>query len=101
MSVNAAEIRIEIIRIPFESRAGGAFGIVRLIIHLHGKHILLAPKMHGVGYIDAVCRDSVLIQTNLLAVEKDVPGLPHTLEFEKELMAGSFGWKLEMFAIPR
>src|ERR1039458_2087547 len=100
MPVNAAVVGIEVVGVPLKSGAAGTLGVIRAVIHLDGQDVLFAPEMDRVGDVQAVGGDSVLVKPHLLAIQENVAGLPHALEFEKNLIVGKFGRKLEMFAVP-
>jgi hypothetical protein len=46
--------------------------------------------VQGVGDVDAVGGDAVLVEADLLAVEVDVAGLAHAFELDEDLAAGEF-----------
>jgi len=56
--------------------------------------------VNGAGDVQAVGRHPVLVESHWLTIQEDVAGLPHALEFEEDFIAGKFGRKLEMFAVP-
>ena len=98
--VDPAMVRVEVVGVPLEPCAGGPLAVGGPVVHLHGQYVLRVSEMDGVGDVQAVGGHAVLIESDLLAVEEDLAGLPHPLEFEEDLLAGKAGRKLEMLAVP-
>ena len=80
--------------------AEGALAVVAGVVDLDGEDVLLAGGREGVGDVDAVGGDSVLVEADRIAVEEDVAGLAHSLELEEDAMAGGQGGEPEVLAIP-
>ena len=99
--VDAAMIGIEIVGVPLKPGSGGAFHVVRPVVHLHSQHVLLRPAMHRIRNIDSVGSNSVFIQADLFPIQEDVARLPHALKFEEDFAPEITGGQLEVFAIPR
>ena len=99
--VDAAVVGVEIVRIPFKRDACGAFRVGSLVVDLDREYVLLGPEVRRIGDVEAVRRDSVFTQPDLLAVKEDVARLAHALEFEEDLVAGQIGGQPEVFAVPR
>ena len=87
MPVDAAMVRIEIVRIPFKRSSGSALLVVRAVVYLDRQHVLLRSELHRIADVDAVGGDSVLIQPDRFPIEENVAGLAHAFEFEKDFAA--------------
>src|ERR1039458_8865099 len=100
MTVDTAMIGIEVIRVPLKWSPGGPLTVGLPIVNLDGQHILTRSEIDGVGDIDPVSSDSVFIQANRFAIEKDVAGLSHALELEENLAISEMVRNVEVFSVP-
>ena len=82
MLIDAAEARNEVIPIPFKSCASGWFQVVRPVVYLDRHHLALYTRQQPID--DAVGRDSVLIEPNMVPVQINISGVPHTFELEED-----------------
>ena len=113
--VDAAVVWIEVVRVPLvpDGYTVGAIRILRIggtectllisgrIVDLHCKYILLRPEVKCASDVDSVRVDSVLIQTNLLAIQINVACLTHTLKLDEDLLPGQLRRELKVLPVPR
>src|ERR1017187_5077079 len=85
---------------PFECRAGGLLFVIGAVIHFYREEVVLAAELDELGDVEADGGDAIFIFADRLPVEKEMPGLPHPVEFGEDLLAVGAGGQLEMFAIP-
>ena len=100
MPVDAAVVGIEVVRVPFERGTAGALRVVGAVVDLYRQHVFLASEVHGGGDVHSVRGHSVFVKAHGFAVQENVAGLPHALEFQKDVVSGKFGGQLEVFPVP-
>ena len=100
MPVDAAVVGIEVVGVPFKRGAAGTLLVIGAIIHLDCQHVLFAPEMNRAGDVQSEGSHPVFVKPGWFAVQKNVAGLSHTFKFEEDLVAGKFGRKFEMLAVP-
>ena len=100
MPVDSAVVGVEVVSVPLKRSITGTLCVSCAVIHLDRQDVVFIPKVNGAGDVQTVGRHPVLVKPDCLAVQENVAGLPHALEFEEDLTAGKSGRKLEMFAVP-